>query len=154
VSWAFDFSAFIVVTAPAIVIVVAVVASALVAFAQVSTEGVVGTRRSGALVFVARSVATIVTVFLAIGANALTFVAVVIPSVVTVWNWFHSWNIRCWGNVAVEHAVEATEHAIPFGADAVRRAIGALRVNDSLDTLEQWLLTIAPFGVVALNLDG
>lgn len=98
VSWAFDFRAFIVVATLAVVVVEAILASALVAFAQVSAEGVVGTGRSSALVFVARSVATLVTVFLAIGADSLTFVAIVVPAVVAVWGGCLSWNVVCWSN--------------------------------------------------------
>jgi len=153
VSWAFDISASVVVAALAVVVVEAFLTGALVAFAQVSTEGVVGTRISVALVFVTRSVATIVTVFLAIGADTLTLVSVVIPAVVALWIGLDSWNVGCWSSVALEHAVELTEHAVPFRADAIGRTISALGVDDRLDTLEQWLVA-APFGVMALDLDG
>lgn len=159
VSRALDFGAFIVVAALAVVVVEAILAGALVAFAQVSTVGVVGTGRSSTLVFVARSVATFVTVFLAVGADSLTFVAVVVPAIVAVWGWCLSWDVACWSDrwnirFIAEHAAQATEHAVPVGADAICRAVGALGVDDGLDALEQWLLAVAPLGVVALDLDG
>ena len=140
----------------AVVIVVALFASALVAFAQISADGVVGASVvSSTLIFITRSVAAIVAVFLAIGTDVFAIFTVVLLAIVALWLWSLSYDIVWFIAAAVAHqSLEETELAVPVGANAVGRAVSALSIDDGFDASEKGLFGVAPFGVVALDFDG
>ena len=96
-------------------IVVALLTGAFVAFAEISANGVVwASIVSSALILITRSVAAVVAVFLAVGADVFAGFAVVLLAVIAFWLWSVSDHIVWLIFAAVAHqSLEQAKLAVP-----------------------------------------